>query len=73
MFIDEYEREDIVEYREKFLEEISLLLSYFVEFSKDDSILKKNYSDNCIVRKLDRKQITMITYNKSTFLVIDGR
>ena len=36
----------MVEYREIFLKKIRLFLSYFIEFSKEGSILEKNYLDN---------------------------
>lgn len=34
-------REDVVEYRETFLEEMKSLLPYFVELSEDGSIIPK--------------------------------
>ena len=40
MFIDGHKREDVLEYRETFLEEMRLLLPYFVEIFEDGSILK---------------------------------
>ena len=48
--------------------EIRLFLLYFVEFSKDNSILVKNYLNNCAIRKLDQRLIIIISYNRSKFL-----
>ena len=53
VFYDGHEREDDVEYREKFLEKIKELLPYFVEFSKDGSILPKEYPEDCAVAGLN--------------------
>ena len=49
VFFDWHEQEDVLEYREKFLSEMKSLLSYFVEFSDDGSILPKVYPDDCKV------------------------
>lgn len=37
--------------KKTFLEEMRLLLPYFVEFDKDDSILEKDYPDDCTVER----------------------
>lgn len=73
VFIDGHEREDVVEHRETFLEEMRLLLPYLVEFSEDDSILEKDYLDDCAVGGPDRRPIIMITHDESTFSANDGR
>ena len=39
----------MLEYREAFLDEMKALLSYFVEFDEDRSILPEEYSENCTV------------------------
>lgn len=44
------------------------LLPYFVEFSKDRSILPKKYLKNCIIKELNQRLIIMIIYNENTFL-----
>lgn len=72
MFIDGHEREDVVKYKETFLEEIRLFLPYFVEFSEDGSILEKNYSDNCAVAGLDRRLIIMIIHDGVHFWPMRG-
>lgn len=72
MFIDWHKCKDVIEYKKIFLKKMRLLLLYFVEFSEDSSILKKNYLNNCAVEKLDRRWIIMITYNESTFLANNG-
>lgn len=70
VFIDGHEREDIVEYRKTFLEEMRLHLPYFVEFSEDGSILEKDCLDDCAVEGPNWRPIIMITHDKSTFLAI---
>lgn len=47
LFFDKHEREDIVWYRKTFLNEMKLLLPYFVEFSNDAFILTKKSHKNC--------------------------
>lgn len=59
------------EYKETFLDKIKVLFPYFIEFSKDGSILPKNYSKNCVVSKSNKKPIIMIIYNKSNFFAND--
>lgn len=73
VFYDGHEREDIVEYRKKFLEEMKKLLPYFVEFGEDGSILPKEYPDDCAIGEPNRRPIIMITHDESTFLANDGR
>ena len=72
VFFYEYEREDVMEYRETFLSEMKSLLPYFVEFSDDRSILSHVYPDDYVVVRLDRRSIIMITYDESTFSANDG-
>ena len=71
--INGHERKDVVEYRETFLEEMRLLLPYFVEFFEDGSILGKDYPDDCAVGRPDRRPIIMITHDESTFSANDER
>lgn len=59
----------MLKYRKKILNEIKSLLSYFIEFSNDKSILPKIYSENCVVDDLIWRLIIMIIYNKSIFFV----
>lgn len=73
MFSDGHEREDVVEYRETFLDEMKSLLPYFVEFSDDGSMLPKTYPEDCAIAGPDRRPIIMITHDESTFSAIDGR
>ena len=61
-----------MEYRKKFFEEMKELLSYFVEFGKDGSILHKEYPEDCTVGGPNRRQIIMITHDKNTFSANDG-
>ena len=72
VFFDGHEREDVVEYRKTFLDEMKSLLPYFVEFS-DGSMLPKEYPDDCAVGGSDKRPIIMITHDESTFSANDGR
>ena len=67
MFFDGHEREDVMEYRERFLNEMKSLLPYFAKFFENGIIVPKEYQDNCTVGRSDQRLIIMITYNKSTF------
>ena len=73
VFFDGHEREDVVEYREIFLEEMKALLPYFVKFKEDGTILPKEYPDDCAVGGSDRRPIIMITHDESTFSTNDSR
>ena len=64
-----HEQEDVVEYREIFLEEMKSLLLYSVKFEEDIRILPKKYLSNCVVGGPDRRPIIMITHDESTFSV----
>ena len=48
-FFDGHEREDMIEYWGIFLEEMEAILSYFVEFKEDGTILPKEYLEDCAV------------------------
>ena len=71
MFFDRYECQDMIEYREIFLNEMKSLLPYFMEFFKDDTMIPKEYSDDYTVERPDQRPIIMITYDKSTFSTND--
>ena len=73
VFFDGHEREDVVEYRETFLDEIKALLPYFVEFNEDGSILPKVYPEDCAVGGPNKRPIIMITHDESTLSANDGR
>lgn len=49
IFIDEYERSNIIEDRQKFLKIVKDLKSYLFQFNKDRSIKARDYSYNYIV------------------------
>ncbi len=72
-FFDGHKREDVVEYRETFLEEMKSLLPYFVEFRDDSTILHKEYPEGCVVGGPDRRPIIMITHDESSFSANDSR
>lgn len=67
VFFDGHKREDIVEYRETFLEEIESPLSYFGKFSNDGFMFPKIYPENCTVGGPNRGSIIMITHDESIF------
>lgn len=53
--MDRHEWENIKKYRKIFLYEIKLLLSYFVEFFEDSTIVSKEYLSDCIIRGPKKK------------------
>ncbi len=53
MFFYGYEREDVIEYQKTFLNEMKLLLPYFVEFFEDVTMVEKEYPDDCKVEEPD--------------------
>lgn len=57
----------MVKYREILKSEKKLLLSYFIGFFDNESILPKIGPNNYILKNLDQRLIIMIIYNKSTF------
>ncbi len=73
VFFDRHERENVIEYRETFLNQMKSLLPYFVQFFEDNTIVPKEYLDYCAVMGLDQRLIILITYDKSTFSANDGR
>lgn len=46
MFFNRHKYEKIIKYQQIFLNKIKLLLLYFVEFYKDDTIVPKKYLNN---------------------------
>ena len=73
MFFDGHEREDVIEYRETFLNEMKSLLPYFVEFFEDGTMVPKEYPDDCAVEGPDQRPIIMITHDESTFFINNWR
>ena len=49
VFYNGHKRKDVVKHREKFFKKMKEFLPYFVEFSKDGSILLKKYPKDCAV------------------------
>lgn len=72
-FFDGHEWEEVVEYRETFLEEMKSLLPYFVQFEEDGKILPKEYASDCAIEGPDRRPIIMIIHDESTFSTNDSR
>lgn len=58
----------MVKYRKSFLEEMKPFLPYFVEFSKDGSLLPKIYPEDCAVGEPNWRPIIMITNGEICFL-----
>lgn len=58
----------MVKYKKTFLDEIQVLFFYFMEFSKDGSILPKNYFKDCVIGGYNKKLIIIIIYNENIFL-----
>lgn len=68
IFIDGYERADLVKNCANFLKKIKKLNLFLVEFNKDGTIKPKIYFFNCIVENEDFWPIIVITYNKYIYL-----
>lgn len=47
VFFNSHKQKNIVEYKETFLEKIKVFFPYLGEFSKDKSILPKEYPKDC--------------------------
>ena len=73
VYVDGHERQDVVEYRERFIESLEELWPYIVEFEDDGTIVNKVYPENCVVGGLDRQPIILVTHDESTFSSNDGR
>ena len=73
MFFDGQKREDVIEYQETFLNKMKSLLPYFVEFYKDDTIVIKEYSNDCAVGKPNWRPIIMIIYDENKFFANNRR
>jgi hypothetical protein len=73
VFLDGHERDDVVEYRQKFLEDMHRLLPCLVEFVADGSIQEKVYPADGTVGGPDRRPIVMITHDESIFSANDGK
>ena len=72
IFVDEYERLDVVEDRKKFSSTMKDLEPYLVEFEEDESIKTKEYPDDCAVGGDKRRLVIVITHDEYTFLANDG-
>lgn len=57
----------MIKYKKIFLDKIKTLFLYFVEFSKNKSILSKVYPKNYVINGPNKKLIIIITYYKSIF------
>ncbi|RPA94322.1 hypothetical protein L873DRAFT_1937421, partial [Choiromyces venosus 120613-1] len=66
VYIDGHEREDVVAYREQFVNALEDLWPFMVEFEDDGSIKEKAYPLGCEVGGLTRP-IILITHDESTF------
>ena len=72
MFLNGYERSDVIEDCRQFLTVIKKMESYLVEFKEDGIIKDKNYSLDCIVRGEDYCPVIVITHDKCIFSVNDS-
>lgn len=72
VFFHEHKRKDGIKYKMIFLCKIKSLLSYFIEFSDNRSILSKVYLNDCIVKGSDRRPIIIIICDKSKFSANDS-
>lgn len=52
---------------------MNLLLPYFIQFSEDSTIVSKEYPNDCIMGRPEKRQMIMIIHNKSTFSANDRR
>lgn len=59
----------MVKYKKTFLSKIKLILSYFIEFSNDKSILLKVYPNDYIVKISNQKLLIIIINNESIFFI----
>ena len=71
VFVDGYERLDVVEDCKRFLNKMEELKPYLVEFNEDDAMKDKTYPSDCIVGGEDRRPVIIITHDKCTFSAND--
>ena len=73
VYIDGHERQDVIEYRKKFLDKMHQLSPYFVEFEANGTMKQKDYHSDCTVGGPQRRPIIIITHDESIFSANDGR
>ena len=73
VFIDGHERPDVIEYRQKFLQEMEELSPYIVDFTPEGGIKEKIYPPGCEVGGSNARPIIIITHDESIFSANDGR
>lgn len=62
----------MLKYKKIFLNKIKLLLSYFIKFSDNKSMLLKIYLENYTIDGPNQKPFIMIIYDKSIFFTNNG-
>ena len=67
VFLNGYERPDVVEYRAQFLKELEALGPYLVEFRDDVSIEEKAYPSDCAVNSPKKDQLFLLHMIKVLF------
>lgn len=67
VFVDEHERQNVIEDRIKFLKAMADLKPYLVEFEDNDMIKPKLYPKDCQVGKNDCKPVICIIHDECTF------
>jgi len=73
VYVDGHEREDVVEFRKRFIERLEELWPYVVEFEDDGTMVNKVYPEDCMVGGPGRRPIILVTHDESTFSSNDGR
>lgn len=67
IFVNGYERPDVVEDQKKFLHKVEELKPYLVEFNEDGIMKEKIYSVDCTVGDSDCRPVIVITYDEYIF------
>jgi hypothetical protein len=75
VYFDGHEREDVIEYRNNFVNRLEELWPYVVEFNDDGSMKDKTYPENYVVGSEDNnfRPIIIITHDESIFQSHDSR
>ena len=72
VFVDRYERSNVVKDHANFLKKMEKFKPYMVEFFEDDMMKSKIYPSNCKVGGENRQPIIVITHDECTFFANDG-
>lgn len=72
LFIDKYEKFDIIKNYEEFIKKIEELKSYIIEFEEKDIINNKIYLPDYVVSGKNCQSFVLTTYNKCTLFINNG-